>query len=46
MPIQEFDPVALAAQDPEGRLYNKDLKPAEPPGEDQLKDDPQDKRAN
>src|SRR6478735_8567284 len=30
MPIQEFDPVALAAQDPEGRLYNKDLKPAEP----------------
>jgi NCS1 family nucleobase:cation symporter-1 len=30
MPTQEFDPVALAAQDPEGRLYNKDLKPAEP----------------
>src|SRR5262245_13575566 len=30
MPTQEFDPVALAAQDPQGRLYNKDLKPAEP----------------
>ncbi len=30
MPIQEFDPVALATQDPEGRLYNEDLKPAEP----------------
>ena len=30
MPTQEFDPVALAAQDPEGRLYNADLEPAEP----------------
>ena len=30
MAIQHFDQAALAAQDPQGRLYNEDLRPAEP----------------